>query len=58
MLNFLPIMLLSNAQKVAYYMLNIMPMTIAIILQFIYNFVVFNNHANWHTVVSLQSVML
>ena len=45
-LNFSPIMLLSNAQKVELpFMLNTMPMTTAIMLQFIYNFIIFNNYS-------------
>ena len=42
---FLPIKLLSSAQKVASVlaMLNIMPITTAIMPQFIYNFIIFNN---------------
>ena len=42
MLNFLPIMLLSNDQKIAY-MLNIIPMITAIMPQLVYNFIIFND---------------
>ena len=43
MLNFLSIMLLSNVQKFAYYMLNIMPMITAIMPQFVYDFIILND---------------
>ena len=49
---FLPIMLLSAAQKLPI-MLNIMPITTAIMPQFIYNFIIFNNYIS---TVRLQSV--
>ena len=43
MLNFLPIMLLSNAQKYLPIMLNIMLMTTEIMPQFVYDFILFND---------------
>ena len=42
MLNFLPIMLLSIAQNLPN-MLTIMPMTTAIMPQFVYDFIIFND---------------
>ena len=54
MLNILPIMLLSSAQEVTHYMLNIMPITTAIMPQFIYNFIIFNDYIS---LVSLQPVV-
>ena len=39
MLKILPIMLLSGAQKILPFMLNVMPMTTAIIPQFIHNII-------------------
>ena len=54
MLNILPIMLLSSAQEVTHYMLNIMPITTAIMPQFIYNFIIFNDYIS---LVRLQPVM-
>ena len=41
-LKFLPIMLLSSAQKLPI-MLNIMPLTTAIMPQFAYDFIIFND---------------
>ena len=43
MLNFLPIMLLNNAQKFAYYAQYYMPMTTANMLSFVYDFITFND---------------
>ena len=43
MLNFLSIMLLSNAQKIAYYTQYYMPITTVIIPQFVYDFTIFND---------------
>ena len=44
MLNFLPILLLSNAMlKKLPIMLNIIPMTTAIMPQFVYDFIIYND---------------
>ena len=55
MFKILPIMLLSSAQKLTHFaQIIIMPITTAIMSQFIYNFIIFNDHIS---IVGLQVIM-